>query len=82
MKPRFVSTVAVLFCCAVFGIVVIFGYSRYLAAKAEDAAFRAKLLNTEQDQQAALGAHMPVQLPARATSVAGGAAASPRPAQP
>jgi len=56
MKTRFVSAVALLFCCAIFAIVGIFGYSRYMAAKAEDAAFRAKLLNTGPP---VLGARMP-----------------------
>jgi len=81
MKSRFVSAVAVLFCCAVFVIVGLFGYSRYRSAQAENAAFRMQLLNAERDQQAVLGTHLPAELPPRATS-AGGVSASPRPAQP
>ena len=82
MKPRFVSTVAVLFCCAIIAIVGLFGYSRYKAAQVENAAFGAQLQNPAQDQQATLGTRMPEQLPPRAGSAAAEATASPRPAQP
>jgi len=81
MKPRFVSAVAVLFCCAVFAIVGVFGYSRYKAAQVKDAEFRAQLLNPPADQQAPLPTHMPEQLPARSNSAGGGAEASPQPTQ-
>jgi type II secretory pathway pseudopilin PulG len=77
-----VSAAAVLFCCAIIAIVGIFGYSRYMAAQAANAAFRAQLQSAGQDQQTALGAHMPAQLPPRATSAAGNASPSPQPAQP
>jgi hypothetical protein len=56
MKSRFVSAVAVLFCCAVLAIVGLFGYSRYVAAKAGDAAFREQLQSGATDSQALPGA--------------------------
>ena len=78
MKPRFVSAVAVLFCCAIIAIVALFGYSKYQAAQAENAAFRAQVQNGAQDQQPLLGTRMPAQLPPRGSSVAAEASASPR----
>jgi len=81
MKPRFVSAVAVLFCVAILAIVGLFGYSRYKAAEAQNAAFSQQLQHPVQDNQAPIGAHMPEQLPARATTAAGNASASPQPAQ-
>jgi type II secretory pathway component PulJ len=79
MKPGFVSAVAMLFCCAIFAIVALFGYSRYEAAQSENAAFRVQL-QTSADQQAALAAHMPGQLPPRASTAGGGESPSPQPA--
>jgi hypothetical protein len=70
MKARFVSAVAVLFCCAIFAMVALFGYTRYEAAQSANAAFRAQLQNP-QDQQPALGTHMPGQLPARGSTAGG-----------
>ncbi|HEX4084376.1 MAG TPA: hypothetical protein VHY22_05675 [Chthoniobacteraceae bacterium] len=62
MKTGFVSAVAVLFCCAVVAVVGVFGYSRYKAAQASNAAFGQQLQKPGQPMQ--LGAHMPDQLPA------------------
>jgi hypothetical protein len=53
-----------LFCCAIIAIVGLFGYSRYEAAQSENAAFRAKL-QSSQDQQAVIGTRMPGELPGR-----------------
>jgi hypothetical protein len=79
MKPRFVSALAVLFCCAVLAVVGLFGYSRYRAAQVNDEAFRQQLQSGGTGSQAPIGAVMPAQLPPRASSAA--AAASPQPAQ-
>jgi len=64
MKPRFVSAVAVLFCCAIFSIVSVFGYWRYKKGQAEDAAFQAQLLNAQRED-GVLATHMPPSLSAR-----------------
>jgi hypothetical protein len=77
MKPRFVSAVAVLFCCAVVGIVGLFGYWRYRKAEEANAAFRMQLIYGTQGPP--MGAHMPGQLPPRATNANAGA--TPQPAQ-
>jgi hypothetical protein len=82
MKRPLVSAVAVLFCCAILGTVGLFGWSRYKAAQMENAAFRAQLQGPGLDNQAAVAAHMPDQLPPRATSAGGNATSSPQPAQP
>jgi hypothetical protein len=79
MKPRLVSAVAVLFCCAVLAVVGLFGYSRYEAAQAANAAFRQQLLNPPSDNGTVLGTHMPAELPPRSTSAA--PPASPEPQQ-
>ena len=80
MKPGIVSAVAVLFCCAVVAIVGAFGYSRYKAAQAENAQFEQQQLQKEaQGQKQLFDAHMPDQLPPRASSA--GAVASPAPQQ-
>ena len=79
MQQRFVSAVAVLFCCAVVAIVAIFGYTRYLAAEAANAAFRAELKNAGPNTQASLDIRMPAQLPAGASSAGGSATATPKP---
>jgi predicted negative regulator of RcsB-dependent stress response len=65
MKARFVSAVAMLICCAICAIVIVFGYSRYKASQAQDAAFSAQL-RSQKDQPAALATHMPEQLPRNA----------------
>jgi type II secretory pathway component PulJ len=80
MKPTFVSALAMLFCCAIFAIVALFGYSRYKAAQSANEAFRAQL-QSAQDQQAALATHMPGRLPARGNPAGGGASPSPQPGQ-
>ncbi len=78
MKPGFVSAVAVLFCCAVVGLVAVFGYTRYRKAQAEDAAFRAQLIrDSMQNQQQSLGLRLPQQLPARGSTTGGYPTASP-----
>jgi len=62
MKQPFVSAVAVLFCCLVVAIVVAFGYSRYKAGQAENAAFQAQLQSSGAgDSQSAQAPHMPPQ---------------------
>ena len=63
MKPGFVSAVAVLFCCAVLAVVGLFGYSRYKAAQASNAAFRSQLQSSP-GQASGLGTQMPAELPA------------------
>ena len=75
MTQRFVSAVAIGFCCLVLAIVCVFGYSRYKAAQVANEAFRAQLVNGS--QQGAIGTRAPAQLPPRATSVGGEPAASP-----
>ncbi len=67
--------VAVLICCAIFGAVGLFAYSRYKAAEAENAAFRVQLQSSTPGQ-APIGARMPAELPPQSTS-AGGPAPSP-----
>jgi len=78
MKQPFVSAVAVLFCCLVVAIVVAFGYSRYKAGEAENAAFQAQLQSGADNSQAALTMHMPAQLPGQ-NPVTGEASPSPQP---
>jgi predicted negative regulator of RcsB-dependent stress response len=63
MKPRFVSAVAVLFCCAILAMVFVFGYSRYKAAQVKNAEFQAQLQSGAESPQAALPTQMPAQLP-------------------
>jgi hypothetical protein len=77
MKPRFVSAMAVLFCCAILLFVCLFGYSRYKAAQTANEAFRAQLVRNAQDQQGGIAAHMPEEIPPRANSADGEAPASP-----
>jgi hypothetical protein len=81
MKPRFVSAVAMLFCCAVFMIVGLFGYWRYRAAQSENAAFGKQLLNSGADSPASIGTVMPAQLPARANPGGGEPSPSSTPGQ-
>jgi hypothetical protein len=77
MKPRFVSAVAMLFCCAILAMVGLFAYSKYKAAQAANAAFRAQLQVVAQGQSGVLGTRMPDQLPSRGSSVAAEASATP-----
>ena len=79
MKRPIVSALAVLFCCLVLVIVAGFGYSRYKAAQAANAEFSAELQSSGTNSQSGLGAHMPPQLPPRATTAGG---SGPAPAQP
>jgi type II secretory pathway pseudopilin PulG len=62
MKPRIVSAVAVILCFAILAVAGLFGYSRYKAAQAKDAEFRAQLQNGPQAGAAAVPTHMPEQL--------------------
>ncbi len=71
---------AMLFCCAIFAIVGLFGYSQYKAAQSKNAGFRAQL-QSAQEEQAALATHMPGQLPARGNPAGGGASPTPQPGQ-
>jgi len=70
---------AVLFCCVIFLFVCLFGYSRYKAAQMANEAFRAQLERSAQDQQGALAAHMPEEIPPRASSADGVSSGSPEP---
>jgi predicted negative regulator of RcsB-dependent stress response len=78
MKPRLVSAVALLFCCAILAIVVAFGYSRYKASQVKNAEFQAQLQSGEDSTQATLPTHMPAQLPPRG----GSDTSAPAPAAP
>ncbi len=73
MKPRYVSAVAVLFCCAILAIVAAFGYSRYKASQEVGQEFSERLQLPAQDNGGQ------VQLPAQAGSVFGAPSASPQP---
>jgi len=77
MKSPLVSAAAVLFCCAIFAMVAMFGYSRYKAAQVANAAFRQQLQTGGQNPPPLLGTHMPGQLP---PTSGGDASASPEPA--
>jgi type II secretory pathway pseudopilin PulG len=79
MKPRFVSAVAVLICCAILAVVVAFGYSRYKASQAKNVEFQAQLQSGADGPQGALPTQMPAQLPPRAGSMDSG---TPTPAGP
>jgi len=79
MKPRLVSAVALLFCCAILAMVIAFGYSRYKASQVKNAEFQSQLQSGVTDPQAAVPTHMPDQLPPRAGSAE---SASPTPAGP
>jgi hypothetical protein len=73
MKSRFVSAAAALFCCAVLATVGLYGYAKYKAAQAANAAFRAQLQVGAQGQNGVLGTRMPDQLPSRGSTVAASA---------
>ena len=75
MKPRIVSAVAVLICCAILAVVVAFGYSRYKASQAKNAEFQAQLQSGADTTQAGLPTQMPAQLPPRAGTMDQGAPA-------
>jgi predicted negative regulator of RcsB-dependent stress response len=61
MQPKFVSTVAILICGGILAIVCAFGYARYKAAEAANAAFQAQLQSGQQGQ--AIQTQMPAQMP-------------------
>jgi predicted negative regulator of RcsB-dependent stress response len=71
MKPRFVSAVALLFCCVILAVVAAFGYSRYKASQARNAEFQAQLQSAGDNQQGTVPTQMPAQLPPRPTSEEG-----------
>lgn len=76
MNQRSASLLAVFFCAAVILAVSLFGYAKYRRGQIEDAAFRRALREAAQ-QNSAMQAHMPTQLPAHSSSVV-----APGPPQP
>ena len=77
MKPKLVSAIAVLICCAILTAVGVFGYTRYKAAQSANAAFSTQLQTGVQTQAGALGTRMPDELQSHPVAGEGQPAGSP-----